>query len=752
MKAMGRITLPVNPALKAIEDVQQSIVRARKNAVMITLFDLLGQLGQSKSFARYSPHSKNRPKKKGDVEPQELRDMMNEMRPNGDGTKNYLQLKKDGQTRLIYFRSDTLNRTLQNASANELSFSYEAMEKYATFVRSFQNFRRNMYINYNPTWGLVNPIRDVQTGIVYALAEADKEGSRTQSQNIAGATFKSYFPAMKAYYRLARGKEANAKTAKDKEYLQYAREFVEDGAPTGLTLTKTSDEILADIQGHFNNGRIKAAFRSIAKWVEDFNQTMENAVRLSAYIEARKVGAEREDAATLAKDLTVNFNRKGENSAIIDMHWLFFNAALQGNVNFVDAMAAGRKGKDGKKAKFTWARATAAGMVSVGFGIAMYNILQSEEDDDLEKLYNDFEEHHLNRTLTIVYGDKNEAFAAPMPYGYNFFTNIGRLSAEVTLGTKTIEAAGIDLWDNFLLNFIPRHYSAGDNLAEQVRGFAPDYAIPFWEVGVNKNFFGSQIYVEQNPFLKSKLADAYVAKRSTNEWLKGIAQFMNDATGGSKYQSGLIDISPDVMDYTIAYFLGGVGTFFGDISDVAGKMLGDEEIRKSDMPILSKFFKSPSEFKDQFEYYDNNVQVYNVQAELKEKAAMVADARAQWSADRKVKKLDPSLYADRVAPHEANLQAAQKKYESYGYLLQRLDMRKKANKRFRDSFNPMTAERITLQLTESYLKKLREIRKVADANTDPVARAARLDEIRKVEQRVYDLFNREYRAAKAGEQ
>ena len=48
----------------------------------------------------------------------------------------------------------------------------------------------------------------------------------------------------------------------------------------------------------------------VAELVESFNQSTENAIRLSAYVEARKAGIDRQDASTLAKDLTVNFNRK----------------------------------------------------------------------------------------------------------------------------------------------------------------------------------------------------------------------------------------------------------------------------------------------------------------------------------------------------------------------------------------------------------------------------------------------------------
>ena len=82
---------------------------------------------------------------------------------------------------------------------------------------------------------------------------------------------------------------------------------------------------------------------------------MENSVRLSSYIEARKAGAPREDAATLAKDLTVNFNRKGEDSATVMPCTCSLMRLFRGNVNIMQALSNdGSSGKRfGGKKRFT---------------------------------------------------------------------------------------------------------------------------------------------------------------------------------------------------------------------------------------------------------------------------------------------------------------------------------------------------------------------------------------------------------------
>ena len=64
------------------------------------------------------------------------------------------------------------------------------------------------------------------------------------------------------------------------------------------------------------------------------NEAFENAIRLSAYIESRKVGATKQRAAQLSKSVTINFNKSGELGATLNSMFLFFNASIQGLTRF----------------------------------------------------------------------------------------------------------------------------------------------------------------------------------------------------------------------------------------------------------------------------------------------------------------------------------------------------------------------------------------------------------------------------------
>ena len=69
--------------------------------------------------------------------------------------------------------------------------------------------------------------------------------------------------------------------------------------------------------------------------IKDINSSVENAIRLSAYIAAREAGVSREKAAELGKKVTVDFNRTGEYGQFMNSLYLFFNASIQGSSRLI---------------------------------------------------------------------------------------------------------------------------------------------------------------------------------------------------------------------------------------------------------------------------------------------------------------------------------------------------------------------------------------------------------------------------------
>lgn len=619
-RAKGRTSLPVNPLLVAFKDAEEKIVRAEKNRVAQRLLKLFEKIQSRENWQVFTPafrpaKSDNPSVMKSDAE------MKSEKRAD-DGMPRYIQVKRLGQTFYLEVKDRELNRQLQTSGVGMFNNSVDFMNSILTNMQKLQNFRRNMIINYNPSWGLVNPLRDIQTGLAFALSETDSKGGRLQDfepGELVANVSRGYYDSMTAFWRMRRGTEG--KSDVQKEYDQYAAEYVEDGAPTGLSVTKSLEEQQARFKSIIEQGDTKRFLRKTADVVEDYNQTMENAVRLSAYVEARKGGVERADAATLAKDLTVNFNRKGEYSSAIDSLYLFFNAAIQGNVNIMKAML--RPAADGSK--FTRARVLAASMVAFGFARTLMNIDMAGEDDDGESKYLDFNEYALKTGMVVMLGE--QGVSIPMPYGYGLFDNIGRYAAEYAAGVKSEGEVARDLMLSVDHHFNPQGLHAVENrdLVETavLRGLfflGPDTLDLAVEQAANINYFGANITVPGNPFLVRKPA-SQATKRGTNDVLEGFTEFVNNATGGSEYRSGAVDMSPERIQHIADFFLGGVGRFFSDLSDTVAKLNSEEDdLRSTDVPIIRTFAPIAAEYSDRVDFYDNRSSYRQFQTEFKEAA------------------------------------------------------------------------------------------------------------------------------------
>lgn len=697
-RAKGRITLPVNPLLVSFKDAEEKIIRAERNTIAQRLLALLQQNESDSNWQvwnnRFRPQDPENPS-----ESMSLARMKVERRKD-DGLLKYIQVKRGGQTFFIEVKDRELNRQLQSSGVGMFNNNVDFMNTVLTGLTKFQNFRRNMLINYNPSWGLVNPLRDIQTGLAFALSEQDTVGGRIQGQELIGKISGGYKASLKAFWRNRRDKEGA--TERDREYDQYVKEYVEDGAPTGLSMTKSLAEQSRRFESILTQGDLRKKVRYLTDLVEDYNQTMENAVRLSTYVEARKAGTARADAATLAKDLTVNFNRKGEYSSAIDSLYLFFNAAVQGNVNIAKAIL--RPAKDGRA--LTKARTVAASMVAFGFARTLMNMDFGGEDDDGELKYADFNEYALKTSMVLInpFSEDTQAYAMPMPYGYGIFDNIGRYGAELAMGVKTPQEVLVDLAASVDHHFNPMSLHASKDDADLVEaavqkgiGLTPDIVEAFAEQLGNINFFGSDITIPQNSLLIEK-PPSEPTKRGTSEYFSATTRWLNSVLGdGSEQVTGTISVSPERIQHIYEFLLGGVGRFFDDSADTVAKLISEEpDLRSTDLPILRTFMPLPSEYSDRMDFYTNRDTFRQHEAEFKQ--ARTREERLELM-------------------------------ETRGYSVPEFSV-----------FNKQISKKI---------QELRKNRNTAERNDrmDSVARYELLERLAEQEERLYDEYNKRWKAA-----
>jgi hypothetical protein len=613
-RALGRVSQAENPVLFAIADSEEKITRSRRNEVgkqFLALADAIQERG-SEQLKVYRPEDeypmgKREADATGKVSQRRLTapTMRTAKRDDAPKVPKFMSVKVDGQEVFIEIKNLGLAKAMHNVGAENFENLTGFLGAAAPVMQKFQNFRRNMLINWNPSWFLINPLRDIQTGLMYNLAQESKEGGMVEGENLTGEIIRRYLPAYSAYYKNLRGNKA------DNEYDAYFDEYQQSGAPTGLTLTKEIEEQRERLFALVTDGPLTTKGKQGLQQIEYLNQASENAVRFATYVSARESGVSVQSAANLAKNLTVNFNRKGEMSAGLNLFYLFFNAAVQGTANIAQAMSG--RTADGSLTK---AQIGAASIALIAYMVTQHNLGAADEDDDGESLYNDLSDYDHLMSWNMVLDDGKTFAQIPMPYGYGFFHTLGRLGAEYMNETKDEGDVAAEITASFAHHMLPPPLgfvgSIGtvDDLDEfqkrMLGNVAPSIFEPVVQYATNTNHFGSPLYLEDNPLIRPSAPDSSRAKRATSQVYRDIAEWMNDATGGSLYRSGAVDVSPDGMQYLQEYLLGGLGRFVNRSADLAAKYNSpeDEEITASDVPIVRYFFGEPSDYADKMDYYD----------------------------------------------------------------------------------------------------------------------------------------------------
>jgi len=450
------------------------------------------------------------------------------------GREDVLSARINGEDRYVMFsnkkRAQEMVRGLKNLDAAQVG---GVLQVVAPVTRWFASINTQ----YNPVFGLTNGIRDFGTGMLN-LSSTPLAGKRAEVASHAWKALVGVYADLRAHRA---GRPATS------QYAQLFEQFALDGGQTGYrdafaTSTDRAEAIAEELK-HAGKGQSWLAVgekRShIFGWLSDYNTAVENAMRLSAYKVALDNGMSRDAAASLAKNLTVNFNKKGLAATQTGALYAFFNAAVQGTARIGETTV-----KDGKL--------TDAGKKIV-YGGMMLGVLQAVMgaaagwDDDEPPQFS----REKNFIIPIPGSDKYVSI--PMPLGFHVIPNIGRITAEWMLGgfkdpgKRMVRLAGVVL-DAF-------NPIGSGTLAQTL---SPTIGDPIIALSENKDWTGKSIYKED--FNKMHPTPGWTrTKDSASPPSRWMAYAINYITGGGKYEIGMASPTPDTLDYLVGQATGGTG-------------------------------------------------------------------------------------------------------------------------------------------------------------------------------------------------
>lgn len=624
--AMGRNSKAQSPSTQAIQDLTESLIRNRKNEVGNAFLKLV-QDNPDKDywqvFTDDKPDTTRRIVEKKDPATGDTIHQVEEapvaMALMSD---KYFATKKDGKTYYIKLHDERLMKAMKNMGP----------ETTGTVLRAFGSINRflsSVNTMYNPVFLVTNFARDLQTAVMSIYGEQGRSDGLLVGKKMSALRVALDSPAaMMAVYDSLRGNQRSGKTG---EWQKLWKEFVEDGAKTGWfrindieNRMKEMDRLVTQAKGGWQGQSIQA-WHSFFKLIEDGNNAVENALRLSAYKHGRDAGMSRQQAASLAKNLTVNFNRRGELGTVLNSLYMFANASVQGTANMIRALGH-LEGNGPLLQRLRWSnlnRTQKLSLAAVGTGymLASLNRAGAGQDDDgvnwYDKVPDYVKEHNLVIMKSLFGGKQGEYWTFPLPYGYNMLYMLGGTAEGVASGNlKPTKAAG-NIVGGMLGAFNPLGSEDSKTLTGTLlKNLSPTLPRAFIDYAMNENFMGTQIRRENAPWGTPK-PDSTLGRRSTPEAYKSFVNWLNTATGGSQYRSGAVDINPDTLKYWIDYISGGTGRFIGQTVDAAAKSYNGIDIPPQQIPFLGKISGKVMPYADQQAMYDHIDELRQYDTELK---------------------------------------------------------------------------------------------------------------------------------------
>lgn len=481
----------------------------------------------------------------------------------------------------------TMNR--DNPSAKRIADAMRNLDgpEFGTalhYASRFNQYFSAINTRYNPAFVVTNALRDMQTlAVVSQQYESEMPG-------ITAKVFADYPKAMLA------------KKDGSGDWSKWRREWELAGGKVYYNQTQDLNQIRRDIERR--SKQITSPNQAAKVWgktfdaIEAMNESVERAIRLSVYKNAREMGRTKDVAASMARNVTVNFTRKGKYGPFLNAFYAFFNASVQGNANLVRAAA-----------KSSRVRKAMAGFVVAGFLSDMLNSMVAGDDDDGENFWEKVPAWEKERNLVLMLpgAENGEAIKIPLAYGLNALVAIGRNASAVMRGKKNAGEAAMDTALTFADAFNP---VGGGGTWWNV--FAPTALDPIADIAENKNFTGRPIQPEQNPFSPPVTPSSNYFP-SVDPIAKKVAKGVNAATGGDDVEPGWGSFSPESLEYIAGYLTGGAGRFVSDVITIGNSAFDPTaELEIRDIPFAKSVVTQKSSSVDKTAYYERTRQVEQV--------------------------------------------------------------------------------------------------------------------------------------------
>ena len=377
-------------------------------------------------------------------------------------------------------------------------------------------------------------------------------------------------------------------------------DFMVNGGETGYTSVRDieahKDAIKKELK-KMNSGVVRSVLSALIDKLTNIARGVENGTRFAAYVTSMEEGRGIGRSIWDAKEISVNFNKKGAGARFVDkegqtvagnaagvvsgfgrsLH-VFWNAALQGTTNF------------GRQAKRHPVKALTAlsTMYGLGYLVAMASAWDDDDDKKEGELgYLDIPEY-TRRSNIVIKTVAGHWLTVPLPIEYRAVYGMGELCATVMSGKVRMsdgELAG-EMAKMAAQAALPVDIFAGDTWWWNV--ITPSSLAPMVSAYRNVSWTGVPIYKE-TPFNEA-YPEWTKAYKGADTYLVEATRWLSDATGGDKSKPGMIDLNPAQIEYILDGYLGGWSTMTKNLVKTGEMVFGKREYDARNIPIWRRMF------------------------------------------------------------------------------------------------------------------------------------------------------------------
>ena len=396
------------------------------------------------------------------------------------------------------------------------------------------------------------------------------------------------------------GKWENGKLDMNNRLEALFYQFMINGGETGYTNVRDIEghkrAVAAELKKQGSTGR--RVWTALGMQLDLLNRAAENCARFAAFVTSRDFGRNIDRAIYDAKEVSVNFNKKGSGGKMVNatgqtklgktgaylsgggrLLYVFWNAGVQGMTNF------GRQAKL-HPAKFS---VGATALFTLGYVIPMLAQMLGggDGDDDDKNAYYNLPEYVRRSNICFYAGD--QWITIPLPIEYRAMYGMGELAHGVISGNERYSNTELARqMASQVSQIFPIDMLEGGG---GVSPFIPSVAKPFTEAYImNKGWTGLPVY-KDTPFNKN-MPEWTKAYASADKHLVDFAKWLNETSGGDDFKKGSIDINPAKIEYLLNGTFGGLFTFPNKLKKSAETAFGDRDFEWRNMPIANRLIKS----------------------------------------------------------------------------------------------------------------------------------------------------------------